>query len=514
MATIVTSEHFVAAAAVTGCLLLMGGYFLMKRREREASKPWAFLPGWRPIVGHAHLALPVKEMVTKWEQWADEYAPDDIGCYEMELMGRRFLIVSSEERAMELLQHRPHIMIRPHQTRASARSTGNYGIFQAEGDEWKQDHKLVVPALNKANVKDYVSIFKVMAHRLVDLWMKADDGKCVTVTIGSDLSNVASDSIAKASMGVEMDFLNKGSDDVVAFRKVMASFIERALSPICYWNIPFIGQYLDGYGGSIRRTTKMIDNIVKKYEDIGGDETKRTFLQKVYSLMQKGESISRQRLVGNVLGLFMAGTDTTSKALVTAFYLLAQDEGLQATLREEADAVDLESMSLQDFFQKIPRIKSFLHEVHRWYGAPVIGLYATQDVPFCGTTLPKGADIVILGRSITWKSSDLPKGPNNAPPDKFDAARYLVTEEDGSLSSIFPNTRLGGFLGFGHGVRACPGRTYSEALSYAVLIAVFQAFTWTLAPEHPNARFIFDIVMTPGYDVQLVLTKRDKVTVD
>ncbi|GKY91262.1 hypothetical protein MPSEU_000098800 [Mayamaea pseudoterrestris] len=500
-----TDASNIFKATVTICVLGLG-YFLNERRKREPNKPWPFLPGWRPIIGHAHLAFPLKEMNSKCEKLAEKYAPD--GCYEMELLGRRYIVITSEERAMEIFEHRPHTIVRPLQSRASARSTGNYGIFQAEGDEWKQDHKLVVPALNKANVKDYLTTFRVMAHRLVNEWGEAAaKGECVT--IGSDLVRITSDSIASASMGLDLKSDSRLTEDV---KTLMRGFVRRAMAPVCYWDIPIIGPYLDSYGGSIRRTTAMIDHIVEEYEAKGGDESKKTFLQKVYSLMQKGERIPKQRLVGNIVGLFLAGTDSTSKTLASAFYLLADDQGLQATLREESDSVNLESMSLHDFFVKIPRIKSFMHEVHRWYSVPALGLTSNKDIPFFGSTLPKGADIMIMTRAISWTSSDVPRGPNDSPPNTFDVARYLVTEEDGLLSSIFPNTRLGGFLGFGHGVRACPGRTYSEALSYVVLVAALQAFTWMLAPNHPKARFIFDVVMTPDCDVRLQLTKRDNGT--
>jgi cytochrome P450 len=127
--------------------------------------------------------------------------------------------------------------------------------------------------------------------------------------------------------------------------------------------------------------------------------------------------------------------------------------------------------------------------------------------------LPKGTDVVVLSRPVSWQSSDVPRGPNDSPPSDFDPARYLVAAADGSLTSVFPNTKLGGFLGFGHGARACPGRTYSEALSYAVLVAVLQAFTWCLTPDHPKPRFIFDIIMSPDCDINLALTKRDVVIV-
>jgi cytochrome P450 len=136
-------------------------------------------------------------------------------------------------------------------------------------------------------------------------------------------------------------------------------------------------------------------------------------------------------------------------------------------------------------------------------------LYVSEPIPFYGTTLPRGQDVIVLSRSVTRQSRDVPSGPNNSPPSIFDPCRYLVEDPNvGETVSIFPATKLGGFLGFGHGVRSCPGRTYSEALSYATLAIALQNLTWTLAPNHCPVNFIFDLVMAPDCDIQLEVQRR------
>src|SRR6478672_4958647 len=98
-ATDSASLYVAAAVTVTACVL--GFCFSeMRKRKLDAKKPWAFLPGALPIIGHLHLIFPIKEIVDRWEDWADKYAPKDVGCYEMELIGRRFIMITSEERAM------------------------------------------------------------------------------------------------------------------------------------------------------------------------------------------------------------------------------------------------------------------------------------------------------------------------------------------------------------------------------------------------------------------------------
>jgi cytochrome P450 len=174
----------------------------------------------------------------------------------------------------------------------------------------------------------------------------------------------------------------------------------------------------------------------------------------------------------------------------------------------------LKAATLQDLFERLPRLKSFLHEVHRMYGVPHIALQADRDVTFCGTKLPKGTSFVLMlkyiGTQTIAPSKDVPSGPNEEVPSEFCPTRYLVKDPDtGRLSSLSPNTKAGGFMVFGHGMRSCPGRTYSEAFSYLLLASLLQTFNVELAPNHPEPKMESDIVMVPDCGVSLQLTKRD-----
>jgi cytochrome P450 len=66
-----------------------------------------------------------------------------------------------------------------------------------------------------------------------------------------------------------------------------------------------------------------------------------------------------------------------------------------------------------------------------------------------------------------------------------------------------------GFLGFCRGVKTCPGRSYSEVLSSAVLIKMLQTFEdIELAPGHSPVKLVEDTVLAPDKDIQLKLTPR------
>jgi cytochrome P450 len=274
----------------------------------------------------------------------------------------------------------------------------------------------------------------------------------------------------------------------------------------------------------------VISSAVEEQEQLMDESKtsgKKFFLQKLLSLAHSEKTkLERHRLTGNVLTLFLGGTDTSAKTLTHALYILARNPILQETLRKEVDQfmkVDgddtkssLDTATLDDLYTKLPRLKSFLHEVHRCYGVSFFLWTTLVDIPFCGTTLPTGTKVMVMSHYISTNSispsSKVPLGPNNEAPHVFCPERYLVQSEDGSFTCPNPQTQGGAFLTFGNGVRACPGRMYAEALSYIVLASLLGAFDWELAPNHPiSSKIIFDLVLMPDCEVYLKLTPRSGV---
>jgi cytochrome P450 len=523
-----------AAAVILATILLGGSYYSYSLQKK---RPWPFVPGWIPVVGHFHHVGSVRNMATKMEEWADKYG-SETGVYEIDLFGTKYVTVCREDTAMELVKLRPFVMQRSPIDREAANSIGAKGIFAAEQDQWKMEHKLVRPALNRSNVQEYLSVMSQMVDRLAKKWRdQCDETATTTATaivrdIQVDLGNITADSIVAVTLDQNFDFLNHPDSRVATdVQKIMEGFLKRGLSPVWYWRVPVIGQYLDGLGFAIDRVWKMMDQVVRDYErehvssssSGNGEEStdtsssspkKKTFLSKLYDVMHSEKTkLSHERVIGNIVTLFMAGTDTTSKTLAFALYLLARDTQLQKELQTEAAGVDLKVATLQDLFERLPRLKSFLHEVHRMYGVPVIALQADREVTFCGTKLPKGTNFLLLlkyiGNQTIAPSADVPPGPNGEVPSEFCPTRYLVKDADtGRLSSLTPSTKAGGFMVFGHGMRSCPGRTYSETFSYLLLATILQTFDVELAPNHPEPKMVFDIVMVPDCGVSLQLTKR------
>ena len=126
--------------------------------------------------------------------------------------------------------------------------------------------------------------------------------------------------------------------------------------------------------------------------------------------------------MGNVFTGLVAGIDTTAMTFIQAMYLLACNQDIQTELREEVKDIHLEDITLQELYTKVPRLKSFFHEVHRCYGVPFLMLQADKDIPFCGSTLSQGTNIMLLSRYISKQKESpavgVPLGPDQVQPNR------------------------------------------------------------------------------------------------
>ena len=515
--TFVAQDHLVAVAVLLGSAAV--SYFAVLRRDdrfTKQQKPWPKVPGSLPLLGHFPYIGSIYNLITKMEEWADAYGTKH-GCYEIDFPGiinQSYVVVCREDIALDVYKHRPRRVQRQGQLREATDSIGAKGVFSAEGVTWRDEHKLVAAALNQHHTADYLPIVKQSARRLIAKWKVAS--KRGPIVINNDLGAMTADSIAQVLLDQDFDFVNRPNSKMATqVKTVFRAAMNRAMSPIWYWRTPVVGQYLDGYGFAIASVWNTVVKAVEKIQQQCDSSKCRTFLSNLFQIMhhQRASKMSKERVAGNAITIFLAGTDTTEKALVQALFVLATRQDLQEELRNEVSAYKWEAASLDSIFHDLPKTKSFLHEVHRCYAMPGLMLETSDEINLSnGGVLPAGQSLWILNRYCGMQkhaaSKHVPRGPDDAPPQVFNARRYLQqNEKNGKLICPPPSTEGMAFTPFGYGVRACPGRRYSEALSYCFLAALLQEFSnIQLTPHHPSTKLIYDAVaMVPDKDIQLHL---------
>jgi len=131
-------------------------------RRSTPTRPWKLIPGWLPVLGHFHRIRSMENLAVMLEQWCEEYVTET-GCFDIDMAGTVFTVICREDRARELLIHRPAFVERSPLNRELTNSIGANGVYSAEGEEWKREHQLMSAVLNRNNVQDFFDDFKRLA---------------------------------------------------------------------------------------------------------------------------------------------------------------------------------------------------------------------------------------------------------------------------------------------------------------------------------------------------------------
>lgn len=488
-------------------LVLVLTLFLVLRRDTKKQHPWPRVKGGLPLLGNFLQVGGPAHIVNKAEEWAFEYG-GEYGVFDMNLAGNYYTVVCSQDRAKEVMLKRPFKIIRDSHITEGTRSMGADGVFSAEGSRWQADRRVVAPVFNKNHVQDYMKHMATMAHRLVNKW-KTDARGGSPVTINHDIMRFTMDATALTTLGKDFDSLhnlsNKESKDIV---RVFEGGFSRTLSPLPYWKIPIIGQYLDGAGWAQAR---LLSSLAKLVDEATANQHGDAFVKKALAQREKDPSFTTERIIGNMLTIFVGGTDSTASTLCSIIQTLATDKtGLQKELAEEVAALptDLEDIKFDDLRDRLPRLRSFLYEIHRYYSAfPMLFFEAADDVELFGTVIPKGRQIAVLTRYVVMNPhsppSHVPLGPNGESHLEFCPRRYLNDKHQVQ----HPENNSTSFLTFGHGIRSCPGKLFSDAILSLTLIALLRNFEWELAPDHEPIGRIMGFAETPDKDVNVVFTE-------
>ena len=516
-------DHSVIAF-VTAIVIL-----ILSRSKRRGTTKWPIAPGALPIIGHALSLLDSDKFYKVLLEWKNKVGEN--GIFEFSLFNRRWIVVWREDIVMEAMRLRPIKLRRASMLEPSIDSVGFGGVFSAEGQRWKHERRIVAPALNHKNVKDYFEAIKLVAKRLVKKWGKKQHTDDVNAT--SDVSSCSLDVIGLTMLGMDLDSLNNPdsifSKDAYAVLNVI---FRRTLSPIPYWRIPLIGQDIDGGRYCSDRVMQTLQSLISEKRkvlrntksDSQEQEKRKTFLEKVLEMTTDGEKskqLEDDRMIGNLANLIIGGTDTTSNTLSFCLWELSQDEsGIQDEIYQEIKAMDktLDDMVLDDFTENFPLLCSFLYEILRTKGpTPYLFFEPSQALKFQGETILPGTIICALTNFPGEKAgSEVPVGPNGEGPDQFSARRWLVPIENAVQSDDIPvkvkrpSNNFGGYMVFGHGHRSCPGQHLAEVEILTFLVYILQNFELQLKEHHPPLQIISRF--TEAFDGDLMLSLKPRPT--
>jgi cytochrome P450 len=396
----------------------------------------------------------------------------------------------------QVLEERPDNYRRISQLAPVLEELGTHGLFSAEGDAWRRQRKLVMPAFSKRQLKEVHPSITRFTERLLAHWKRAAlQGRVVDVR--RDLMRYTVDVTSYIVFGRDLNTIERRDSDLQAhFGRIFTAINQRTNSPVPYWRwlkLPR-DRAVEASVHVVHDTlAKLIAEARQALAARGDDARPAKTLLDALLISQRETAhehpLSDLEIVGNVLTLLLAGEDTTSNTMAWMLHYAARDSSIQASLRQEADHV-LGAAALASKFEDLAKLKltsAVTHETLRLRSAaPLLFFEPVRDVVLAGMFVPAGTPIVLLTRYCATSRGEF------AEPTRFDASRWL----DGGGAACPHNTRAA--LAFGCGPRTCPGRAL--ALLECAMVMSMVARNFTIEPVNsPDAvTEFFDFTMQPA----------------
>jgi cytochrome P450 len=374
---------------------------------------------------------------------------------------------------------------------AKLRRIAGDGVFFVDGEAWRRQRRLVVPAFQRAKIESMVPQLIAGADELVSRWRGRASGGFFDAS--PDLSRVAFDVVCRAMFATDARDRADAFHRHAAFAASYAQYLFDHVLPLPLWlpsarnrrlkeALAWVRELVHGMIAQHRAQEPLPDDLLGLLLRVRDEET--------------GAALSDGELYDELMTFVNAGHETTAVALGWALYEIGRDPALRARLIAEVDArLGREAPTLAGL-ASLELLGRTIRETLRLHPPGwAIPRQALADDEVDGVLIPRGATAMIAVYHLQrhpefWRE-----------PEHFDPDRWL----EGSGDPKHPFA----YLPFGLGGRRCIGEDFALLELRAVLARLLQHFDLELDPAHPVVARP-QLTLKPAHGVRLRLDSRSR----
>ncbi|KAJ7144759.1 cytochrome P450 [Mycena crocata] len=490
-------------ASIAGTLGAYALYEIVKLVYNEFNSPLRHLPGPKSthlLFGNLKDIWKAENSVLH-EKWVQEYGPT--------LKYKAFFgmtrLYTTDTGALNHFLTNSVIYQKPEEARYNLARMLGRGVLVAEGDEHRQQRKVMNPAFGAPQIRELTGIFIEKSLELRDIWagQAAKSGGTARVDILSWLSKATLDIIGLAGFNYHFNSLSLsgestelGSAFAVIFDSGMRMNVIRMLQT---W-IPALRVIPTKVDATMHASQATMMRIGRKLlQDSKNEMAENGTFEKgrardLLSLLVRANTakdipanqrLSDEDVLAQVPTFLVAGHETTSTGTTWALYALTQNIAAQTRLREELLGVSTDNPTM-DELNDLPYLDCVVRETLRIHApVPSTVRIATQDdvVPLATPFTDVNGTVhetlrVNKGQTIMIPILAMNRDREIWGPDAMD----FIPErwESRSINNSIPGV-WGHMLSFLGGPRACIGYRFSLIEMKALLFTLVRAFEFELA---------------------------------
>lgn len=335
------------------------------------------------------------------------------------------------------------------------------GILTSEGSDWKWQRQAAAPMFKPQDLLAFVPAFVRAAEGTLARWRAARKESERDVEL--DMTRATFDVIAST--------LLPSADE--AFARTMQDSVQ-SLQRSGGWDMLFVSMKIPLWMPrpgifAARRAVKTLRGTVARLLDEvreqrrSGGAQRDDLLRRLVAARdpQTGRAMGDEQLVDNLLTFYLAGHETTAKALTWTLYLLARSPEWTAKLEDEIARVTGGGAVTGEHITQLALVQQVLKESMRLYPpAPMMSRQAVADTRIGDHPIQAGTSVLMSIYAIHRHAKRWER------PDEFDPTRFAAQNE-----GAIPRYQ---YMPFGAGPRICIGMPFAMIESTAILATLLQ----------------------------------------
>lgn len=325
------------------------------------------------------------------------------------------------------------------------------GLVPNDGESWKRQHKLIMPAFHKLRIDAYASTMAEYTRDIVGEWVEGEQRD-----FRKDMVDLTLRIVGKTMFDTDLAHDSKTVHDAMVH--IIEALFDHAQTPIPaprWWPSERNRRMV----GAIDAIEGVIEGLIEERRRDGRDHGD-LFSHLVFAADEEGGMTNKQ-LRDEAMTLIFAGHETTAHNLTWAWYLLASNQDKVAKAREEIDRTVGDRPVSVDDLNNLPYLDMCIKESLRCLPAVwIFAREATKDLRLGDYFFPKGSILAIsplaLGKNEKYFDN----------PEEFRPERW--TRE---FERWLPR---GAFVPFAAGPRVCLGKQFATMEMKVVLSTLIQ----------------------------------------
>jgi cytochrome P450 len=342
------------------------------------------------------------------------------------------------------------------------------GLLTSEGDFWLRQRRLLQPAFAPAKLAGFADAMVTATEEMSRSWEPAAE-RGEAIDVADEMMRLTMRIVGETLLGT--DVTGEASDVGPALSLVLDEVSRRIHTP---WNflerLPLAGNRR--YERALQTLNRSVQKIINEHRaEPAKSEDLLTMLMAARD-EETDSKMSDQQLRDEVMTFFLAGHETTAKALTWTFYLLSKHVEVRSRLEREIDTVLSGRPATAEDLPKLSYAKQVVQESMRLF-PPVWGLarMTMQDDQIGDVTIPGGSP-VLISQYVTHRHRGFWENPEGFDPDRFLPGR----SEGRHPYAYFP---------FGAGPRICIGNHFAMLESVLILATIASRWSLNLIPGRP-----------------------------